>query len=381
MKPRTSSRRYIPSTAHDRGISHLVLADNGGQLLDRDVTTRLGCGPTGAEELKKHPFFRNTNWKAVLKKKVKPSLVPERFEFRSAPGPALDESAPQAPVEYTPEARLKALKDRVHFQNFSFSYKLEPSVDADSTAAHLGPPLRHSSEIRSSKSDTIEVASPQEVLSSTFSDDSVMLRKKRRRRTNSTRVASLRLPNVSVFRHLEDPRKPRTGDHKRRTKSVNMSNAVPVAALGSSGLAAAPEMDDQKLDLLRREASKDNRNRKFIAVGDSSTQAGSLSLDLTEVKAEAPTKKRFAPLSARGNKAIAPLSARGTKGLAPRRHRRTRSTGTEDLAKIAKAEHGSTAGEAGEAPASKTSTACSKCETPFKLRGSKVRQWRQLRAA
>lgn len=330
------------------------------------MKTRLGCRPGGVEELKKHPFFRPLNWKTVYKKKVKPALMPERFEFRSAPGPVLGADAPQAPVEYAPEGRLKALKETVHFQNFSFSYRQETALEADKVADNLGPVLRHSSEIRY-RPDGIEVASPQEVLSSTFSDDSVMLRKKRRKRSSS-RVTSLRLPNVARFRYLEDPRKPKTGDHKRKSRSMNLAPAAPPSA-AAGGAAPPPDLDDQKLSLLKSEASKDNRNRKFIAVGDSSTQAESLSLDLTEVKTEAPVKKR----------SFAPLSARGNKGLVPRRHRRSRSTGTEDLAKIAKAEHAmparseTTAAKASDPKASDPKPAtCSRCDAPFKHLAHKV---------
>jgi len=330
------------------------------KLLDRNVETRLGCGPQGAEELKRHPFFRSLNWKAVLKKKLKPALMPERFEMRSAPGPVMDADAPQAPMEYKPGNRLLAVKDKVHFQNFSFSYQLEPAPEADKVAAALGP---GGNELRSS-SDTIAVASPQEVLSSTFSDDSVLLRKKRKKR-NSTRVASLRLPNVAMFRAAEDPRKPKSAGGRRRVKSVNPHAATIGASAGASTAAAlaAMELDEQKLALLRSEASKGNRNRQFIEVGDSSTQAESLSLELNAAKVESG-KKKFAPLSARANKNVS------------RRHRRTRSVGTEDLAKIAKAEHGSppaAAAAPASAPAApaasadrKVATACHGCGSTFR---------------
>ena len=40
-------------------------------LLDRNPKKRLGAGPTDAEELKKHEFFKGIDWKMVEQKKYK----------------------------------------------------------------------------------------------------------------------------------------------------------------------------------------------------------------------------------------------------------------------------------------------------------------------
>lgn len=42
------------------------------KLLNRDPKKRLGAGPEDAEEIKKHPFFKNINWQDVLQRKLKP---------------------------------------------------------------------------------------------------------------------------------------------------------------------------------------------------------------------------------------------------------------------------------------------------------------------
>ena len=41
-----------------------------------DPTKRLGGGPEGAEELKKHPWFKGIDWSMVLAKKIKSPFKP-----------------------------------------------------------------------------------------------------------------------------------------------------------------------------------------------------------------------------------------------------------------------------------------------------------------
>ena len=42
------------------------------KLLNRDPRKRLGAGPGDAEEIKKHPFFKDINWDDALQRKLKP---------------------------------------------------------------------------------------------------------------------------------------------------------------------------------------------------------------------------------------------------------------------------------------------------------------------
>ena len=42
--------------------------ENERQLLTKDPKKRLGGGPTDAEEVKKHPFFRSIDWKKLYEK-------------------------------------------------------------------------------------------------------------------------------------------------------------------------------------------------------------------------------------------------------------------------------------------------------------------------
>ena len=41
-------------------------------LLNRNPSKRLGAGPEGAEEIKRHPFFAPINWEEAKEKKLKP---------------------------------------------------------------------------------------------------------------------------------------------------------------------------------------------------------------------------------------------------------------------------------------------------------------------
>lgn len=46
------------------------------KLLTREPDKRLGCGPTDAMEIMKHPFFADINWDDVYHKRIKPTFVP-----------------------------------------------------------------------------------------------------------------------------------------------------------------------------------------------------------------------------------------------------------------------------------------------------------------
>jgi len=46
-------------------------------LLNPDPDKRLGCGPGGIDEIKKHPFFKDTDWTAVHDRKQQPPFLPD----------------------------------------------------------------------------------------------------------------------------------------------------------------------------------------------------------------------------------------------------------------------------------------------------------------
>ena len=47
------------------------------KLLVVDPQKRLGQGPNGSDEIKKHPFFKGVNWDDAWKKKIKPPFIPK----------------------------------------------------------------------------------------------------------------------------------------------------------------------------------------------------------------------------------------------------------------------------------------------------------------
>lgn len=47
------------------------------KLLTQDRTKRLGNMKNGAEDVKRHRFFKNTDWDEVYHKKLKPPIVPK----------------------------------------------------------------------------------------------------------------------------------------------------------------------------------------------------------------------------------------------------------------------------------------------------------------
>ena len=46
-------------------------------LFTKDPERRLGGGPNGAEDIKKHPWFEGIDWNAVLRREFKPPFVPK----------------------------------------------------------------------------------------------------------------------------------------------------------------------------------------------------------------------------------------------------------------------------------------------------------------
>lgn len=45
-------------------------------LLQKVPANRLGCREEGAEELKKHPWFKDIDWDKLQEKQIKPPVVP-----------------------------------------------------------------------------------------------------------------------------------------------------------------------------------------------------------------------------------------------------------------------------------------------------------------
>eukprot|EP00798_Chlamydomonas_sp_ICE-L_P026807 gene26807-4401_t len=79
--PEHRLNRLLSEAMHSWGSvpwKTFVLAEGQG-LLTRDVSKRLGCGPAGAEEVKKHAFFNLISWTKLEKREVESTFKPAVF--------------------------------------------------------------------------------------------------------------------------------------------------------------------------------------------------------------------------------------------------------------------------------------------------------------
>lgn len=99
---------------------YTLASQNGSfllQLLQKDVSKRLGSGSRSSEEIKSHKWFKSVNWKKLEAREVRPSFVPDvagkhcvaNFEERWTSMPLLDSPAS------TPK------KDHSTFKKFSYT--------------------------------------------------------------------------------------------------------------------------------------------------------------------------------------------------------------------------------------------------------------------
>ncbi|XP_018586856.1 serine/threonine-protein kinase N2-like isoform X2 [Scleropages formosus] len=90
------------------------------RLLRRNPERRLGAGERDAEEVKKHPFFRNVDWSGLLAKKARPPFVPI-IQGREDVSNFDDEFTSEAPVLTPPrEPRVLTEKEQEMFSDFDY---------------------------------------------------------------------------------------------------------------------------------------------------------------------------------------------------------------------------------------------------------------------
>ncbi|XP_036376913.1 serine/threonine-protein kinase N2-like isoform X1 [Megalops cyprinoides] len=90
------------------------------RLLRRNPEGRLGAGESDAEEVKKHPFFRNVDWSGLLAKKVEPPFRPT-IKGREDVSNFDNEFTSEAPVlTPTREPRVLTGEEQEMFSDFSY---------------------------------------------------------------------------------------------------------------------------------------------------------------------------------------------------------------------------------------------------------------------
>lgn len=67
--------RYIQTVCTD-SICHVSMQLQLRALFKRVPNNRLGAGPNGIEDIKKHEFFATIDWENLLLKKVRPPFIP-----------------------------------------------------------------------------------------------------------------------------------------------------------------------------------------------------------------------------------------------------------------------------------------------------------------
>lgn len=88
------------------------------RLLTRDHKLRIGGGPTDAEEVKAHEYFRNVDWVAYSKCEVNPPYIPLVIDPSDTTN--FDEEFTAQPPTITPTNSLLTPREQDQFKDFSF---------------------------------------------------------------------------------------------------------------------------------------------------------------------------------------------------------------------------------------------------------------------
>ena len=89
-------------------------------LLTKDWRKRLGCGPSGGEELKAHPFFATIDWGKLERREIPPPFVPPAAKGKGGVQNFDSEFTSEAPtITPTAKNRVDGI-DQTEFEGFSF---------------------------------------------------------------------------------------------------------------------------------------------------------------------------------------------------------------------------------------------------------------------
>lgn len=91
------------------------------QLMEKDPKKRIACGIEGADEIKRHPWFRDINWDKLGDKQVTPPFIPKVKSAREATNfdeEFTSELAAETPMETS--ALISMHKSDKLFKEFSY---------------------------------------------------------------------------------------------------------------------------------------------------------------------------------------------------------------------------------------------------------------------
>ncbi|KAI9295447.1 Pkinase-domain-containing protein [Neoconidiobolus thromboides FSU 785] len=91
------------------------------RLLTKDPKKRIGCGPSGSDEIKQHPYFRDIDWDAHFKRQVTPPYIPKVKNGKDVTN--FDEEFTSQPPTLTPTSSMLTPVQQKKFEGFSFYHK------------------------------------------------------------------------------------------------------------------------------------------------------------------------------------------------------------------------------------------------------------------
>ena len=89
------------------------------KLLTREPEARLGSGPTDAQEIMSHAFFRNINWEDVYNKREKPPFQPQISSATDTSN--FDQEFTSVTPVLTPVQSVLSQAMQEEFRGFSYS--------------------------------------------------------------------------------------------------------------------------------------------------------------------------------------------------------------------------------------------------------------------
>ncbi|CAA2995846.1 serine threonine- kinase 2 19-like [Olea europaea subsp. europaea] len=98
------------------------------KLLQKDPSKRLGSGPKGSDEIKRHKWFKLINWKKLEARAIQPSFRPEVAGKHCIAN--FDKQYTEMPVSDSPVSSPKV--DGNHFQGFTYVRPASPFLQRDS---------------------------------------------------------------------------------------------------------------------------------------------------------------------------------------------------------------------------------------------------------